>query len=406
MPQEPGCIAPAAQRRPGDRAARRHLPRADLGRPAQPDRRASTTTSPPRASTTARPIRWAASGPAPSTSRGTHARPSCIRVDLREPGGKPADRAQGRTTRPPPTGWPGRPSADRVLGRHAQPRHPRLGLGCRRPTLMSSHHVFHQFPAKPAAGSRASRATAAGPDGAAVDARATTGARCSKASGCCKLSPAGECCRSRAAGALPDHALLRRRRPAARCMSPARSTTGRRGAAGAAAVGLRDRDARRRAGPARQFLQRLSRKNINRREPTARPLTIAAWTSPLPRWSSASAPPPRGHAAAHPRRRQQGFLRRAAAGRAAGHRPLARHHQLRAERAGGDRARRHAAGRAGSRAGRARPVPAVRAAALRPRGATVGGMVAAGLSGPARASVGSVRDYVLGLTWSTAAASC
>lgn len=31
-------------------------------------------------------------------------------------------------------------------------------------------------------------------------------------------------------------------------------------------------------------------------------------------------------------------------------------------------------------------------------GATVGGMVAAGLSGPARASVGSVRDYVLGIT--------
>ena len=31
------------------------------------------------------------------------------------------------------------------------------------------------------------------------------------------------------------------------------------------------------------------------------------------------------------------------------------------------------------------------------RGATVGGMVAAGLSGPARASVGSVRDYVLGV---------
>ncbi|MBC7436593.1 MAG: glycolate oxidase subunit GlcE [Bdellovibrionales bacterium] len=31
-------------------------------------------------------------------------------------------------------------------------------------------------------------------------------------------------------------------------------------------------------------------------------------------------------------------------------------------------------------------------------GATVGGMVAAGLSGPARASVGSVRDYVLGIS--------
>ena len=33
-----------------------------------------------------------------------------------------------------------------------------------------------------------------------------------------------------------------------------------------------------------------------------------------------------------------------------------------------------------------------------PGGATVGGMVAAGLSGPARASMGAVRDYVLGLS--------
>ena len=31
-------------------------------------------------------------------------------------------------------------------------------------------------------------------------------------------------------------------------------------------------------------------------------------------------------------------------------------------------------------------------------GGTVGGMVATGLSGPSRASVGSVRDYVLGAT--------
>jgi glycolate oxidase FAD binding subunit len=35
---------------------------------------------------------------------------------------------------------------------------------------------------------------------------------------------------------------------------------------------------------------------------------------------------------------------------------------------------------------------------LRARGATVGGMVAAGLSGPSRAAVGSVRDHVLGAT--------
>jgi glycolate oxidase FAD binding subunit len=38
------------------------------------------------------------------------------------------------------------------------------------------------------------------------------------------------------------------------------------------------------------------------------------------------------------------------------------------------------------------------AAPLKVRGATVGGMVAAGLSGPSRAAVGSVRDFVLGAT--------
>jgi FAD/FMN-containing dehydrogenase len=76
-----------------------------------------------------------------------------------------------------------------------------------------------------------------------------------------------------------------------------------------------------------------------------------------------------------------------------------RHQQLRTQRTGGHRARRHAAGRAGSGAGRTGPVPALRAAALRRRGSgTVGGMVAAGLAGPARASAGSVRDYVLGAT--------
>ena len=38
------------------------------------------------------------------------------------------------------------------------------------------------------------------------------------------------------------------------------------------------------------------------------------------------------------------------------------------------------------------------AAPTRARGATIGGMVAAGLSGPSRAAVGSVRDFVLGAT--------
>jgi FAD/FMN-containing dehydrogenase len=104
-----------------------------------------------------------------------------------------------------------------------------------------------------------------------------------------------------------------------------------------------------------------------------------------------------------------------AAGHAAGCEGAARHQQLRAERAGGDGARRHAAGRAGSGAGREGPVPAVRAARAGWRrgwqcggndGGTVGGMVAAGLAGPARAAVGGVRDYVLGATLLTGRAKC
>jgi len=42
--------------------------------------------------------------------------------------------------------------------------------------------------------------------------------------------------------------------------------------------------------------------------------------------------------------------------------------------------------------------PAGTSAETVPRGGTVGGMVAAGLAGPARAAVGGVRDYVLGAT--------
>ncbi len=49
------------------------------------------------------------------------------------------------------------------------------------------------------------------------------------------------------------------------------------------------------------------------------------------------------------------------------------------------------------RAGVGASVPTIREASKPISPATLGGMVAAGLSGPARASVGSVRDYVLGL---------
>ena len=47
--------------------------------------------------------------------------------------------------------------------------------------------------------------------------------------------------------------------------------------------------------------------------------------------------------------------------------------------------------------GEALGAPATDSGAAAGRAATVGGMVAAGLSGPARASVGAVRDYILGL---------
>ena len=46
--------------------------------------------------------------------------------------------------------------------------------------------------------------------------------------------------------------------------------------------------------------------------------------------------------------------------------------------------------------GRARPVPAVRSAARSSAGATIGGTVAAGLSGPGRYRYGGIRDFVIG----------
>ena len=88
MPMEPGCIAPHAQRRPGHRPARRHLPARNWGGPLSRSP-ASATTSRPPASTTARPIRWGASGPAPCTSRATRARPSCTPSTCASAGGKP-----------------------------------------------------------------------------------------------------------------------------------------------------------------------------------------------------------------------------------------------------------------------------------------------------------------------------
>ena len=94
----------------------------------------------------------------------------------------------------------------------------------------------------------------------------------------------------------------------------------------------------------------------------------------------------RRRAAAPARRRHQGLLRQRAARRDPRHARLRRHRRLRADRAGGHRALRHAARRARSdcsaRTARCLPFEPPHFGA----GATVGGCVAAGLSGPRRAS--------------------
>ena len=71
------------------------------------------------------------------------------------------------------------------------------------------------------------------------------------------------------------------------------------------------------------------------------------------------------HAAAHPRRRHQGLLRRRRSRRHPRHAGLRRHRRLRADRARDHRARRHVAGGDRERDARARPDARVRAAALR-----------------------------------------
>ena len=137
------------------------------------------------------------------------------------------------------------------------------------------------------------------------------------------------------------------------------------------------------------------------------------WTPQSPASSNASGRrTPRGTGAAHARRRQQGFLRRRARRRGARHARLSRHRRLRTERTRDHRARRHAARRNRNGAARARTDARLRAAAFRrialtptplPRAgegsvvpaspakgiATFGGCIAAGLSGPRRASAGA-----------------
>ena len=246
MPMEPGCIAPM---RGGGLviALRDGIYRRASWRVACSARwPISATTSRRRASTTARPIRWGASGPAPCTSRGrAQGRAVLHRPARPNAGGKPLVELKAHNAIIA-NGLAWSPDAHtRVLGRHDQPCHPCLGLGCAEQPDEPSSRIPAVSRPSPQAGSRASPAMAAVPTAPRWTSRATTGAamfegrRLAASSRRPASLLAGVC----AAGALPDHALLRRRRPQDTVRDQRQLQPSDRGAAGTAAVRLRDRDA-------------------------------------------------------------------------------------------------------------------------------------------------------------------
>jgi glycolate oxidase len=100
--------------------------------------------------------------------------------------------------------------------------------------------------------------------------------------------------------------------------------------------------------------------------------------------------------AGHSRWRQQVVLWWPGTRRGPRRRRLSWHRGLRTDRTGGHRARRNAARRTGRDAGRKGQWLAFEPPHFGPA-ATVGGMLASGLSGPRRQAVGAVRDFVLGV---------
>ena len=238
MPMEPGCIAPM---RSGGLviALRDGIYRRATGVASSARSPISAMTSPRPASTTARLIRWGASGPAPCTSQGRTQGRALLPRPAR-PGGKPLSNSRP-TTPPSPTGWPGRPMRAPCTGPTRRPRDPCLGLGCPgQPDELSSRVPAIRGQARrleagePGYGGR--------PDGAAVDVEGNYWVAMFEGERLLRFSPAGRAAAGvPAAGALPDHALLRRRRPAHPVRHQRQLRPLRGGAGGLAAIRLRDR---------------------------------------------------------------------------------------------------------------------------------------------------------------------
>ena len=314
----------------------------------------------------------AASGPARCTSRSTRPRRSCSASMRGRAMRSPVRRSSNArpAARPPPTAWPGRRRPTPSTGPTPRPMSSAPGTGTRGPTPCSARACSTSSRRKPAGWLPGQPGYGGRPDGAAVDVEGNYWCAMYEGGRLLQLSPAGAVVRELATPFLcPTMPCFGGEDLRTLYVTSARQPAGR-GTGRVAAVRPRGVGARRGAGAAGQFLHRLSRGGIA--PPSAgralRPLTIWRWTQPCHPASRAFAPQPPparpcASAAAAARtsygQRLEGELLETAR--------TGRHPQLRAQRAGRHRGRRHAAGGTRGDAGCAGPVPAVRAAALRRR---------------------------------------
>ncbi len=381
------------ERRPGDRVARRHLPCAGMGRRTRGHR----ARRPRRAHHALQRRQVRRMGPLLGRHHVRGQGPAERRAVLPGCAERPRAGAQAMATRPPrPTASPSRPTARRSTGPTPRPSRARLGLGAPRPTRSRIRRVFRQFEAKPEGWTPESPLRYEGrPDGATLDAEGHYWVAMFEGGRLLRFSPSGEqlealatpvqCPTMPCFGGDDLRTLYvtsaRKGRPADELSSgrlPARCWG---------------------CGPKCQACPSISSST------DAEKIERAARAAYHRAHGSSPSPDRR----AHPRRRSR-LARRCASAAAA-----ARISMASRRRASCWTPPRCRASPATSRASWWSPCAPARRwpsskRVLAEQGqclpfepphfggpATVGGMVAAGLSGPARASVGAVRDYVLGV---------